>query len=1139
MKKILLILSLLIVFGSAFSQNLKGYKVTAFDTLRTNKLLQIDTSYTSDGNEFKGVSYWDNDNNTVSTVMGNGVIYQWAKEAYIDGQNDTGVEIPNGTPVMYAGSIGNSGNFRIQLGIASSTSPAFLFIGVTTEPVLDGEVGKITTRGKARGIQTDGANYGEVWSAGDIVYESGTTAGYLTNIAPQAPIPAIPVALVISAHATNGTLEVRPTYPQKLTELSDVNGTLLDSTGQFPVWNNDSSYFDFDYNINDYFITASDTLPASQVSIVTGIGSPTVDQVQEYMDNIGSSGFFLGGELSDGGAGTLDVAAGEGFIRTTNDENAEIQSFKWSASAGIAVTDNTTQYAYVDDTGVISLSTNEFLEAPDLIQIGVVTKEGGVVDHTFGLGVRLQESIGNAGRFIRRVHGIARDKRKGGLIFGQSGDANRDVSITAGSLWWGRTEYPIPTFNTSGVDVFNTYSASGLEDAVATAWPNLQYDNAGTLTNLGNNKWANLFFFIEPDGHIDMVYGRAQFNSEALADFEGVPSTSLPSRISETSILAARFTFQKSSNTATIASAFEQLFANAGVTSHPNLSGLDFASSGHTGFEAAFSKNTGFNKDFGAIAGTVAQGNDSRFHDAVTLSGAYDYITLSGQDIIRGQVDYDTDISNTPDLSIYWKNDGTSTATGNWSIGAHDFTTTGVTTTGGLVSNGEVRVNSDIGFITSRARFYRSSDLGAVIQGHISGVTNSFTLITGNGLRVLENPIGTQNLSTPGSFTANSLDINSNASINSSGIITAPKLAITTNSSFDFSTTTATVTKQANHGLMLKGATGSQNDMAIASTGGSILLENPTGTTNINIPSGTLTVSGTVTHLAPTLSTESALLDDIEGGTRDGDFATLAIAGSPITNSYISNVTEASNNITFTGVGSAFNGSIGSIAKTDVANSFIVSSVGYMMDLFNSNGSGSGLRVRGNNIALSVNDASAVERFRVEGDGDIFALNLSAGTKTNVVYIDPSTKELFEGAAPGGVSFGTSTQIPYMNPGGTDFIYSALMTFSGTQLNAQSFKTNVNYTFTEIASAGTPSAGTGILFEKTDNLPYFKNDAGNEYDLTNASGYEKSSDPSAITGGYVLWQSDGTGSGDDGDIMIRINDGSTTKTITLVDFSAF
>ena len=51
---------------------------------------------------------------------------------------------------------------------------------------------------------------------------------------------------------------------------------------------------------------------------------------------------------------------------------------------------------------------------------------------------------------------------------------------------------------------------------------------------------------------------------------------------------------------------------------------------------------------------------------------------------------------------------------------------------------------------------------------------------------------------------------------------------------------------------------------------------------------------------------------------------------------------------------------------------------------------------------------------------------------------------------------------------------------------------------------------------------------------------EQTSNPtSPIAGQAVIWVSDGTGSGDAGDIMISINDGSTTKTITLVDFSAF
>lgn len=52
-------------------------------------------------------------------------------------------------------------------------------------------------------------------------------------------------------------------------------------------------------------------------------------------------------------------------------------------------------------------------------------------------------------------------------------------------------------------------------------------------------------------------------------------------------------------------------------------------------------------------------------------------------------------------------------------------------------------------------------------------------------------------------------------------------------------------------------------------------------------------------------------------------------------------------------------------------------------------------------------------------------------------------------------------------------------------------------------------------------------------------GQDKSSDPlDPAEGNFVLWMSDGTGSGDDGDIMIKITAGGSTKTGTVVDFSA-
>ena len=39
-------------------------------------------------------------------------------------------------------------------------------------------------------------------------------------------------------------------------------------------------------------------------------------------------------------------------------------------------------------------------------------------------------------------------------------------------------------------------------------------------------------------------------------------------------------------------------------------------------------------------------------------------------------------------------------------------------------------------------------------------------------------------------------------------------------------------------------------------------------------------------------------------------------------------------------------------------------------------------------------------------------------------------------------------------------------------------------------------------------------------------------------GHYSIWLSDGTGAGDDGDLLVKITAGGVTKTATLVDYSA-
>ena len=375
------------------------------------------------------------------------------------------------------------------------------------------------------------------------------------------------------------------------------------------------------------------------------------------MNNINSSGYFIGGIISDGGSGTIDITAGQGFIRTTADDNAPILSFAWDAIVGLSIPDDTTRYVFVDDEGVVSLNASEFVEAQDKIMIGVVTDEGGVISHAFNLGVRLQEGIGQMGRYIRRVDDVVRDKRKGGLLFGQSGNANRDVTLTQGSLWWGRTEYPIPNFDTSGADTFDTYITTGQAATGVSQWPNLQFDNGSALETMINNRWAVLWFYIEPDGHIVMLYGRDQYVTEGQAEDELVPSTSIPNRLSAASVLAAKWIFQKGEDIATkIESAFAIAFSSSGVTDHSNLANLPWSVAGHT-MDADLDMGTNNITNVGLVDGidiatdvaanTTHSSSDGKDHSDVVLNNAHrtdnsqahsDYLKNNANDTTSGTI---------------------------------------------------------------------------------------------------------------------------------------------------------------------------------------------------------------------------------------------------------------------------------------------------------------------------------------------------------------------------------------------------------------------------------------------------------------------------------------------------------------------
>ena len=221
---------------------------------------QHNTGYNKTGSESIGSSYWDSDSNTLSTVLENGVILQHGQEIIPSFMNQTGSDIPNGTPVMYAGSVGVSGKIKITPAIADNSVPATYFIGITTEDISNGNLGHVTIFGAVRGIKTNYTGsgiWGTTWVAGQELFVSPTDAGVLTNVKPDAPYPAISVGIIQVVHSQQGQIGVREKIPTKMTDLSDVNGTPLTTDGQIPVWNNTNEYFDFTKNINDYALSSS------------------------------------------------------------------------------------------------------------------------------------------------------------------------------------------------------------------------------------------------------------------------------------------------------------------------------------------------------------------------------------------------------------------------------------------------------------------------------------------------------------------------------------------------------------------------------------------------------------------------------------------------------------------------------------------------------------------------------------------------------------------------------------------------------------------------------------------------------------------------------------------------------------------
>jgi len=322
--------------------------------------------------------------------------------------------------------------------------------------------------------------------------------------------------------------------------------------------------------------------------ILPFVNTPTREDVTDWF-NTYPAGQVTGGTISATGT-QIEVTAGEGLIKSGSTIDDPTYWCEWSALSLTTITDARVTWVCVDyNSGSPTITLIETTTSTEpaamnynsVWPLGYVVREGSIV-HVTNNPRKAQDAIGGLIRRFHQTLPLARDELVGGLIVSESG--TRNITLSAGYLFDRQNRFTVSALDTSVSGSFDRYyrAVSGFtKESSQTQWPNTQYDDgSGTLVTMTNNRYANLFWYLELDGNLVMLYGRDEYVSAAGASMEELPAT-VPLRTSTDGKLIARTTFQKSAATFTaIDTVFSSIFSASAATTHNNLAGLQGGTSG-------------------------------------------------------------------------------------------------------------------------------------------------------------------------------------------------------------------------------------------------------------------------------------------------------------------------------------------------------------------------------------------------------------------------------------------------------------------------------------------------------------------------------------------------------------------------------
>jgi len=306
------------------------------------------------------------------------------------------------------------------------------------------------------------------------------------------------------------------------------------------------------------------------------VGTPVLYTLKDDFTTRGASG-VIDGTITyvevDTGDHKVKVAAGEGYIRSTNDQQGDLYFCEWSAVTQIdipapAAGFETTRFIGIEyNAGTPQVTTrtsfdwNWYSDFP----LARVSYDGTTV-RILNAYAHSEDTANLTRKWMRLTHPFTREtapEGTGGLELSEA--ATRLLAMSSGKIWHGLNQYTVSAV-TSGTAFATHYRKSGggfNTTSGVTQYPNTQYDDgSGTLqTMTAINKYACLWVYVDiADSSLDVMYGRGEYNSLVSAQAEGIPTT--PDHLTYHGRLIGRIIFKKSATSAElIESAWATMFS--------------------------------------------------------------------------------------------------------------------------------------------------------------------------------------------------------------------------------------------------------------------------------------------------------------------------------------------------------------------------------------------------------------------------------------------------------------------------------------------------------------------------------------------------------------------------------------------------